>query len=276
MDAKREFECRAARVDPLYEIPGPSTVPGREGYGWIPFEGLQNTRDLGGLLGLDGRRIRSGLLLRSGALNFGTESDLERLCDEYGLNVVIDFRSEWELSESPEPLDQLPGVRYVHASIINERMMGITQDEYSRAQARIRTEKQGGASSSFLALLYPHLVLDQSGIAGYRRFFQELLACEHGAILWHCSVGRDRCGIASALLETVLGVPEDEMERDYLATNVYAPAEFTADGAASLVSFHAAQDAVAREYGSFIGYVERALGITRGEMHDLQERYLEE
>lgn len=276
MDARQEFERRAAQVDPAYEIPEASKVPGREGYGWIPFEGLQNTRDLGGLYGLDGRRIKNGLLLRSGSLSFGTSTDIVRLRDEYHLSVVIDFRSDDEVAEKPDPMEELPGVRYVQRSIINEQMIGITQDELSRKQAQLRAAQPDTSSQSFLTLFYPHLLTAPSGMSGYRTFFQELLACEHGSVLWHCVVGRDRCGMASALLEAVLGVPEDEIERDYLATNVYAPAELSATGAASLTSFHAALDTIEHEYGGFVGYVEQALGITPGETHDLQERYLEE
>lgn len=276
MDARQTFEQRAAAVDPAYEVPQVSDVPGREGYGWIAFEGLQNTRDLGGLVGLDGRRVKSGLLLRSGALGFGTEGDLARLRDEYRVRLVVDLRGDRELEELPDPMDKLPGARYLHANIIDEQAIGIVQDEESREIARARAANEKVDFDSFMPILYEHMLLEQAGVRGYRALFQELLALEEGAALWHCFVGRDRCGLASALVESVLGVPEEVMEADYLATNVYAPAEYTATGPAMLRSFHGARDAAVREYGGFTGYVEKALGITPGEIRDLQERYLEQ
>ena len=84
MDAV-EFERRAALVGPQYETPTASEVPGREAYGWIDFQGLPNTRDLGGLFGADGRRVKRGLLLRSGALGFARGRDLDRLREDYNL-----------------------------------------------------------------------------------------------------------------------------------------------------------------------------------------------
>ena len=65
------------------ELPG--AIPGFSEFGHIPFEGLRNTRDLGGLPAADGRRVRPALLLRSGALHKATENDLARLLVDYRL-----------------------------------------------------------------------------------------------------------------------------------------------------------------------------------------------
>lgn len=275
MDARQAYEQRVEQIDPSLERPPASAVAGREDYGWIPFEGLANTRDLGGLVGLDGRRVKRGLLLRSGALGYGTGADLARLRDEYHVRIVFDLRGDEETEELPDPMDELSGARYLHLSIIDRQTIGITQDESSRAEARALAAREEFDPSSFMAILYPHLLLEDAGVSGYGTLFRELLALEEGAALWHCTVGRDRCGMASALVEAVLGVSEDEMERDYLATNVYAPAEFSMMGGAALASFRAARDAVTREYGGFVGYVKGALGITEGELRELRERYLE-
>ena len=274
-EAKLVFERKAAAVDPEVELPPLSAVPGREGYGWIDFEGLQNTRDLGGLLTQDGRRVRRGLLLRSGSLHFGTEADLRRLQDEYDLRVVIDFRAERETVESPDPMELLPGVRYVPACVLDGEAFGIMQDERSRAVAQMMVERGEVDRSKLTEVLYTHILLAKSALKGYRLFFDELLACETGAALWHCFVGRDRCGMGSYLLETVLGVPEDEKRRDYLATNVYAPAELTQIGPAGSHLLDAATAAVEGAYGGYEGYLKDGLGLTEGELGALRARYLE-
>ena len=274
-EARRAYEQRVASRGLPCEMPPASDTPGREDYGWIPFEGLLNTRDLGGLVGLDGRCIKRGLLLRSGSLGEGTEADFTRLRDEYRLRLVVDLRGNQELAEVPDPMDRLPDARYVHAGIIDERIIGISQDELSREEERLRASESDDVPSTMMAVLYPHMLLDDAGVNGYRTFFHELLACEEGAALWHCSVGRDRCGLASALVESVLGVSEADMEADYLATNVYASYEATLFGAACLISFRAAHDAAEREYGGFTGYVTDALGVTPGEVDELRARYLE-
>ena len=276
MNLREQYEQRAAQVSPTFEVPPASEVPGRENYGWIDFTGLHNTRDLGGLPAADGRRIKRGLLLRSGALGFGTRADMTRLRDEYDLRLVVDFRSPVELEELPDPMDELPRARYVHVSIIDEETIGITQDEESRAEERARAQADPSYVGRHLAEIYGIFIMNPAGVAGYARFMHELLACEHGAALWHCFVGRDRCGIGSALVETALGVPTAEQELDYLATNVYAPEGFAPAGfGAERACIQGAVSAASQEYGSLLGYIHGALGITESELSDLRARYLE-
>lgn len=257
------------------ELPDECGPTGREAYGIIDFEGLPNTRDLGGLVGADGRRVRRGLLLRSGALGFGTDADLDRLRDEYDLQLVVDLRNDTELSEVPDPMEAFPGARYVHANILEDETVGITQEAEARVQAAQQRAREENDPVIFMELLYPHLLLESAGVKGYQALFHALLACEQGAALWHCFVGRDRCGMASALVEAALGVSRTDMESDYLATNLYAPRELTIDGPASLRSFRAAEAAADREFGGLLGYVEKALGVTPAEVGELRARYLE-
>ena len=174
-------------------------------------------------------------------------------------------------------MDAFPGARFVHANILASEALGITQEQSAREEVeRLRRELARASDPvESMVILYPHMLLDEQGRCGYRDFFQAILACDEGAALWHCYVGRDRCGMASALMETALGVDRAEIERDYLATNVYAPRELTENGAASLRSLRAAFDAAEREYDSVLGYIVEALGITEDELATLRNRYLE-
>ena len=72
------------------------------------------------------------------------------------------------------------------------------------------------------ASLYQRFLFSERGKAGYRRFFQELLDLPEGlAILWHCTDGKDRTGIASMLLLTALGASRETVMEDYLLTNEF-------------------------------------------------------
>lgn len=254
-------------------VPGPE---GREAYGHVAFEGLFNTRDLGGLVGKDGRRVKPGLLLRSGTLGyFGTKADIASLREDYKLRLIVDFRNDTEASEIPDPLSELPQVRYLHRDILAEAVAGITQEQENDAFEVLRKELQGGDVREILKRLYPNLLLGKNGIEGYRAFLKALVACEEGAALWHCFAGRDRCGMASMLVESILGVAWEDIENDYLATNAYIPAEITRDSPASAMSINAAREAVEERYGSVMGYITEALGVTEEEIKQLQDRYLE-
>ena len=252
-------------------LPGPA---GREGYGRIDFEVLPNTRDLGELIGADGRRVKPGLLLRSGALGFASDGDLARLRDDYHLSLIVDLRNDIELSELPDPVRYFPGVRYVHANILPEEAAGITQERATKATVAMQKAQASQNPDAFMEAFYPFILAGPGGLEGYRQFFEALLACEEGAALWHCSVGRDRCGIASVLVETVLGVAWEDIETDYLATNIFTSNEQSFSYPAVMRALYAARDGATERYGSLMGYIREALGVTPAEVEELRTRYL--
>ncbi|MDM8271535.1 tyrosine-protein phosphatase [Thermophilibacter provencensis] len=246
----------------------------RPNYGRIDFEGLPNTRDLGGLLGAEGRCVRRGLLLRSGTLYFATSADCERLQEDYHLQAVVDLRGDDELVEYPDGMGRLPGVRYVHADALKGTVAGISQNAEARAQLEA-ARANNDDPASFMEMVYPHILLGESGIAAYRALLRTILETTDGAVLWHCHFGRDRCGMASMLVEAVLGVPMAAMEEDYLATNRFNPDPADERTDANLRFIRAAVAAVTREFGGVDGYVRDALGITDAEVAELRSRYLE-
>ena len=95
--------------------------------GRIGFEGLPNTRDLGGLPTADGRRIACRRLLRSGQLASATPADLARLGGEYGLRLVVDLRTDEECAEKPDPMGELPGARLVRLPVFHGPASGVSR-----------------------------------------------------------------------------------------------------------------------------------------------------
>ena len=98
-------------------------------------------------------------------------------------------------------------------------------------------------------------------------------------MLWHCSAGKDRCGMASALVETALGVPWDLVEKDYLATNELIEAKGAAQnmfdvGGVDARYLHAALDAVNEAYGSLDTYLTEALGVDDGAREELRRKFI--
>ena len=247
----------------------------RTNYGRIDFEGLPNTRDLGGLPAADGRRVRRGRLLRSGTLYFATASDRRRLLEEYRLRAVVDLRGEDELAEYPDGMELMPAVRYVHADALKGTVAGISQNAEARAQleaARMNDDDP----ARFMEMVYPHILLGESGIAAYRALVRCVLETTDGAVLWHCHFGRDRCGMGSMLVEVLLGVPTEAVEEDYLATNRFNPDPADERTDANLRFIRAAIAAVTREFGGVMGYAREALGVTDAEVAELRGRYLED
>ncbi len=263
--------------------------------GHIQFEGLINTRDLGGIEGAGNRVIKAARLLRSGALSSATERDLKVLADEYHLRTVIDLRTEEERREKPDPQDSLPEVNFKETPVLNMETLGVTREGGIRGALKMLRAVQDDPAQVMMGI-YPRMLLDEESIRGFTSFFNDVLATEEGAVLWHCTIGKDRAGLATVLMLHALGVSHESIMRDYQATNNYI-ASRTQEIADALAAYHladkldasihvinsadprflmAALNAVDAEYGSLDNYLEQALGVTREKRLALQARYLEE
>ncbi len=149
-----------------------------------------------------------------------TPGDMESLRDDYDVRLVIDLRTDEEAAYG----SRSHGAHTGGARLVRLPVFRAPSADGADAREAMRDlgEKLGGGELDIMGLfcgLYPRFVLGKNGIAAYRSLFKELVALEEGAALWHCSAGKDRCGIASMLVETALGVPWDLVEQDYLATN---------------------------------------------------------
>ena len=77
------------------------------------------------------------------------------------------------------------------------------------------------AAEEYMAGLYRNLVMDPFSRQQYRKFFGILLDQKEGAVLWHCSAGKDRVGVGTALLLSALGVPRETILADYMMVNTF-------------------------------------------------------
>lgn len=185
--------------------------------------GAPNARDLGGIRTTDGREIRKGMLIRSGMLQHLTDADCEVLCS-VPLKTVVDFRTAREMQEMPDA--KIPDVQYVHCPILKE-MSGITREEteneipaYYRAAIAAGFEAEDRMTQMYIPLVEGDYSLDH-----YSEFLDHVLNHEDGALLYHCTAGKDRVGIGTMLILTALGVDRDTILEDYLLTNFYCKAE---------------------------------------------------
>jgi protein-tyrosine phosphatase len=171
----------------------------------IHFNGIINSRDLGGLPAAGGKTIRSGLLLRSANLSQATDEDLSILRDRYHLSRVIDLRTSAERKGKP---DRLPdGVDYSANPIFDEVTAGITRED--------------GTPTPFalpdMVSLYRTMVIAEPCQDSLHKTLEEIFShdFDQGAVLWHCTAGKDRCGIVTSLVLAALGVSRDEILKDY-------------------------------------------------------------
>jgi len=178
----------------------------------LPLEGAENFRDLGGYPAHDGRSVRWGTVYRSDSLATLSPRDLETV-DALGLRLVCDFRGDAEVAEEPNLLAERPPIRYWH------RPIGSTAVQPSEWRRRFEAGDLGDVDAGWLTRSYRGMI-DQSA-AELAAVFRRLAAPEGVPAVLHCTAGKDRTGVAVALLLLLLGVPRDCVVEDYALTGVF-------------------------------------------------------
>jgi protein-tyrosine phosphatase len=160
----------------------------------IDIEIAFNVRHLGGYLAY-GELRTSTELVRSASLHRLTPAGVGRL-REIGVQTVVDFRSTAERHRDTTPDLSYAGIQAVHAPVFEEDASPV------------------GLSREFpgFATVYQHFL--EAGAQAYRSLF-ETVARREGGVLFHCAAGKDRTGVAAALLLQVAGVANDDIVEDY-------------------------------------------------------------
>ena len=260
----------------------------------VELKSVANARELGGYKTADGRTVKSDVLLRTGRLDDISDEDKYILQNEYHVSDVIDFRMDMEIVKTNFP----DGSEYHHVNIIDDSQLGEKADkgglpEMSAGEflAFIDTAENLGI---FGENMYITFLENAVGQQGYKEFL-EILVKAKGAVLWHCTSGKDRTGLAAMFILYVLGVDEETIIKDYLLTNEYNAEkiaktrkfflektnnEVIAEKAVLLmdgVSEKPIKNVLAHlkeKYGSVMGYVRNILKISDEDIEILKEKYL--
>ena len=187
----------------------------------ITFDNLHNTRDLGGMITKDGRKIADGMLIRSGHLYAASEADLKKLSGS--VDVIVDFRTNKEKNEKPDPF--IGKAVYYHLPIIDSLTAGVTREKDADEKAISMLMQSPQKAKEYMCNTYMGFVGGEFPISQYEKFVRLLLEDRCGAILWHCTAGKDRAGFASVIIEEILGVDRNFIIEDYLKTNEYLAEE---------------------------------------------------
>ena len=260
----------------------------------IEFEQLNNTRDLGGIAAEDGRTIVHGRLIRSGRLGIGSENDIGKIGEL--VSAVVDFRSDNEREETPDP--DIDGVENLHVPIIEDLAAGVSRDQKSDEEAFMMLAKDPEGALNYMCRTYEGFVTSESARRGYRRFIDLLLDGRDKAVLWHCTAGKDRAGFATVIVLEMLGVDRETIFRNYLRTNELIESDirgmvrmfFRMIGgggheteralrymfSARKEYLDAAYDSIERNYGDFRAFLTEGLGLNEEDITRMRDMYLEQ
>ncbi|SNU08930.1 protein-tyrosine phosphatase [Lachnospiraceae bacterium] len=271
----------------------------------LDFQSLHNIRDLGGMKTTSGKAIKEGCFIRCGHLSEISASDEKKLQEL--VDIIVDFRSDKEREEKPDKV--IEGISYVHIPIVDSLTAGVTREKRSDKDIIARLAMDPVTAKKYLCEMYIAFAGDYS-VSQYSKFIKLILdACREkaessddsvssskGAVLWHCTAGKDRAGIASVIIEEILGVSRKDIIEDYLSTNIYLEADIhfltnfvkeqagiessMADEALRLL-FGADKDyiesyykAIEEKYGDFGNFIREGLGLSENDMAALCQLHL--
>lgn len=169
-------------------------------------------RELGGLEAADGRHVRHGLLYRGSTLH--TLDDAQKaLVDGFGLKFMLDLRAAGEAVGKDDYVPK--GTHYVRVAGMYDsegREVDFSPAGIGRIAKFIMQDP-----SSFMRSLYASMMFGNPAVHA----LVSALVAKEAPLYFHCSAGKDRTGVCAAVLLMLLGVPDDEIVREFLLTNEY-------------------------------------------------------
>ena len=258
----------------------PDDVPDRI----LPLEGVINFRDVGGYRTTDGQLVRRGLVYRSSTLAGLTDADLAVL-GQMGVRLVCDLRGDDEVAAGPDRLAWTPAPIYLRLPI------AVENDSRRRMTALLFNP---ASIAPMMTDLYTRVMIDGNARL-YGNILRRLTDPANLPTVIHCTAGKDRTGIAVALLLSLLGVPDDVIAADYSLSNIYYSTFITYGEwvahrmrwfgirAEDLQPFLVADPANMRitlrylrdKYGSTEQYLQDAAGLSADDIPALRDRLLE-
>ncbi|MFE6736150.1 tyrosine-protein phosphatase [Microbacterium sp. NPDC057650] len=253
------------------------------------IDGTHNSRDIGGMPLRAGGSTRSGVLYRSDALTAATETGLSALAQS-PIGTVVDFRTDIERAQAPDRLPAGRDIRVVQLSIL-EAALAMPAD----LKLDDATTKDLLSRIPTLADLYRGMLQHSaSAFAEVARLIVTPADARYPAVLVHCTAGKDRTGVSTALLLDAVGVERAAIVADYASSQANLAGEWaegmlarmTAMGVPALPAIvevvtetppSAIEAALAwlDERGGSAEYLLSG-GLTRGELDGLRERLTDE
>ena len=248
----------------------------------IPLAQGSNFRDIGGYEGAGGKHVRWGLIYRSGATPLLTADDLMRV-KALGLRNMVDLRSSEERAMAPT---RIKGVRYAAVDYAMMTMMG---------------DRRALTNGVELYRNFPAFFAPQLKI-----IFNDLIR-KRGPLAYNCSAGQDRTGFATAMILGALGVSRETVVTDYHLSTGYRQPQYElppiddamarSNPVAGMFAAYQKSGATARaqplkdatgkpfldgaleeidtRWGSVDAYLEKEVGVSKGDIALLRATYLE-
>ncbi|WP_333663540.1 tyrosine-protein phosphatase [Chishuiella changwenlii] len=253
----------------------------------IKLKKVYNLRDLGGIENQDNKKLKTGKIYRSSnleKLKSSSFKDLEKL----GIKQVIDLRTLQEIEDKP---DHLPSdVEYTNLRAFEDKGDQLTEARKLVLKGKVNAEDAEKRMLDF----YVEYVTEKPEVI--KQIIHEILDAEQ-PVLFHCTAGKDRTGIVSALLMKILNFDDETIFQTYLQSNnqrekiikkrlklannlhfLYPKMDIGVLEKLSWIERSYLQksfDTIDEKYGSMDNYIREVLGISDEARRSYQAKYME-
>ncbi|MDN6042623.1 MAG: tyrosine-protein phosphatase [Lactobacillus sp.] len=247
------------------------------------LDGPRNFRDLGGYASADGKMVKWQRIYRADALSQLSDQDCQQL-SQLRITANGELRSTYEQTMAPDR--HWPGMRHYSVPLYSADS---SQDKGSNRLFRL-FHRIPDLGDNYLGTIYQQTLLNTHSQQMFAAVFEQLLRLPADeALVYHCSAGKDRTGMTSALILMSLGVADDTIARDYLLSNeLYDFSRDQLAGDSELTKRVAKMNVTKGEgtailgitetirqgWGDFVHFFIRELGFTRSDYDQLCEQYL--
>ncbi|UQB70034.1 tyrosine-protein phosphatase [Epilithonimonas zeae] len=253
----------------------------------IEIKKVNNLRYLGGIKNSEGKILKDSLIYRSGNLHQLRKSSFDKL-DKMKIGIVIDLRTQQEIDKEP---DQLPKViNYKIYSAFEDK-----NDEMSNAkQLALKGNITKNDTDKRMIQFYTDYVSENPEII--KQIISEILNSDQ-PILYHCTAGKDRTGMITALILKVLKFDDSVIFEEYLQSNnlrqhmiqkrlnlantfhfVYPKLDIGVVEKTSWIEreyLQSAFDEIDKQYGSMDNYIHQILGISENQRRIYIKKFLQ-
>ena len=247
-------------------------------------------KDLGGIATPSGEIVKKGVLFRSCDFSKMSEKDFGKV--ENKLFACVDLRTDMEIEIKPDVFCDEPF--YHHLPLLtNDENPAVTRE--TRNGILKRRMQQEGGMKEHLASIYRLMVTSEMSRKNLRKIFDILLSNDSdNFVVYHCTQGKDRTGMVSALILLALGVDKEDVIDDYIKYNRHnrfervfiwiavsirfmsfkAARELNLAMAARKKYILAAFEQMDKSYGGIQEFLRNGIGLTEEEITKLRKLYL--
>jgi protein-tyrosine phosphatase len=230
----------------------------------LKLQGAMNVRSFAGLMGSNGP-IPAASFLRAADLNRLTVADRDMLASR-GVSLGVDLRTAEEAAGAADVLAADARFKYTRISLLGGDKVQLATLPDSLGELYVQSLTASPAQ--------------------FRQVFETIAAHEGGTVLFHCTAGKDRTGMISAMLLALAGVPRNEIVHNYSISAHYLEPMMKSPQIADLVrqnpkvaamlgtppeAIESFLDSLDRQHGGARAYL-RSIGVSDADVQRLMVR----